>query len=625
MENKRNIRRWLPVAAALAVFVLINLFYFAPQFSGQTLLQGDVQQYKGSSEDIMQHREKYGEDPQWEGNMFGGMPAYLINVQYEGTVIKTLSKAFYFLGQPAALIFIAMTAFFFMLLCMRFNPWIGIVPSLAYGFSTYFFIIIGAGHVTKMMALAFAPMLFGGVWYAFRRNMWVGAALTGVFASIEIGVNHPQITYYFLFILAAFWINELVSAARAKALPRFAKTTGLLALAAVLAVGSNAGMLYYINSHSAETMRGGSELREARTGEKQQGLDIEYATAWSYGPGETFNLLIPNLYGGSSEGGFSEDGAVADALGKYNARQVAAHLPGYWGPQPGTSGPVYVGAAALLLAVLGLFVLRGRSKWWVAAVALLAVLLSWGNHFMGLTELFFRHFPMYNKFRTVSMILVIVEWCVPFLAAVVLQRIWCGRIEHARLMKGLKYSVLTVGGISLLFLLFGGALLSFSGGADDLGIEIDVHVDRKLVVGIGDDLHAALGNGINGLLGDMEIDAVGRLLDGSRRSDSLDERKSRAVENRGFGRIDVDLRVIDAGTPQGRHHMLDRPYPDAFLFYRGSARGIDYVLRQRIDEGLPFQIDSTETYSAAGVGRVNSHRNIEPRMQSLSSENNRSL
>ena len=440
MENKRNIRRWLPVAAALAVFVLINLFYFAPQFSGQTLLQGDVQQYKGSSEDIMQHREKYGEDPQWEGNMFGGMPAYLINVQYEGTVIKTLSKAFYFLGQPAALIFIAMTAFFFMLLCMRFNPWIGIVPSLAYGFSTYFFIIIGAGHVTKMMALAFAPMLFGGVWYAFRRNMWVGAALTGVFASIEIGVNHPQITYYFLFILAAFWINELVSAARAKALPRFAKTTGLLALAAVLAVGSNAGMLYYINSHSAETMRGGSELREARTGEKQQGLDIEYATAWSYGPGETFNLLIPNLYGGSSEGGFSGDGAVADALGKYNARQVAAHLPGYWGPQPGTSGPVYVGAAALLLAVLGLFVLRGRSKWWVAAVALLAVLLSWGNHFVGLTELFFRHFPMYNKFRTVSMILVIVEWCVPFLAAVVLQRIWCGRIEHARLMKGLKYS-----------------------------------------------------------------------------------------------------------------------------------------------------------------------------------------
>lgn len=293
MENKRNIRRWLPVAAALAVFVLINLFYFAPQFSGQTLLQGDVQQYKGSSEDIMQHREKYGEDPQWEGNMFGGMPAYLINVQYEGTVIKTLSKAFYFLGQPAALIFIAMTAFFFMLLCMRFNPWIGIVPSLAYGFSTYFFIIIGAGHVTKMMALAFAPMLFGGVWYAFRRNMWVGAALTGVFASIEIGVNHPQITYYFLFILAAFWINELVSAARAKALPRFAKTTGLLALAAVLAVGSNAGMLYYINSHSAETMRGGSELREAVRARSSRGSTSSMRRPGATGPARRSICLFP--------------------------------------------------------------------------------------------------------------------------------------------------------------------------------------------------------------------------------------------------------------------------------------------------------------------------------------------
>lgn len=213
MENKRNIRRWLPVAAALAVFVLINLFYFAPQFSGQTLLQGDVQQYKGSSEDIMQHRREIRRGPALGRQHVPGGSRLPDHVQYEGTVIKTLSKAFYFLGQPAALIFIAMTAFFFMLLCMRFNPWIGIVPSLAYGFSTYFFIIIGAGHVTKMMALAFAPMLFGGVWYAFRRNMWVGAALTGVFASIEIGVNHPQITYYFLFILAAFWINELVSAA----------------------------------------------------------------------------------------------------------------------------------------------------------------------------------------------------------------------------------------------------------------------------------------------------------------------------------------------------------------------------------------------------------------------------
>ena len=247
MESKQALKRWMPILVALVVFVVINLFYFAPQFDGKVLAQHDILQYKGSVEDIMQHRAKYGEDPQWEGNMFSGMPAYLINVQYEGTIIKTLARVFYFLGQPASLIFIAMAMFFFMLLCMRFNPWIGIVPALAYGFSTYFFIIIGAGHITKMLALAFAPMLFGGVYYAFRRNMWIGAALTGVFATIEIGVNHPQITYYFLFILIAFWVNELVLSIRKRILPHFAKATGLLALAAVLAVGSNAGMLYYID------------------------------------------------------------------------------------------------------------------------------------------------------------------------------------------------------------------------------------------------------------------------------------------------------------------------------------------------------------------------------------------
>ena len=464
MESKQALKRWMPILVALVVFVVINLFYFAPQFDGKVLAQHDILQYKGSVEDIMQHRAKYGEDPQWEGNMFSGMPAYLINVQYEGTIIKTLARVFYFLGQPASLIFIAMAMFFFMLLCMRFNPWIGIVPALAYGFSTYFFIIIGAGHITKMLALAFAPMLFGGVYYAFRRNMWIGAALTGVFATIEIGVNHPQITYYFLFILIAFWVNELVLSIRKRILPHFAKATGLLALAAVLAVGSNAGMLYYIDSHSSETMRGGSELTSA-DGKKQDGLGLQYATAWSYGKAETFNMLIPNLYGGTSQGGFSQDGEVAGVLRNYRAD--VSQVPAYWGPQPMTSGPVYLGAVALLLAVLGMFVLRGRSKWWVFVVTLLAVLLSWGSNFMGFTELFFNHFPMYNKFRTVSMILVIAEWSVPFLMAVVLQRLWCGELDRQRLMKGLRSAVLTVGGIALLFLVFGGALMSFSGQGED--------------------------------------------------------------------------------------------------------------------------------------------------------------
>lgn len=223
MEHKRNIVRALPYLAALIVFLIVTLFCFAPQFEGKVLSQHDILQYDGMTEDILQHREAFGEDPQWEGNMFSGMPAYLINMKYDGAVVKTLSKAFYFLGQPAALIFLAMAFFFCMLLCMKVNPWIGLIPSLAYGFSTYFFVIIGAGHMTKMMVLAFAPMLFGGVWYAYRRNMWAGAALTAFFGSLMIGANHPQITYYFLMIVAAFWISELVRAYKEKILARFAK------------------------------------------------------------------------------------------------------------------------------------------------------------------------------------------------------------------------------------------------------------------------------------------------------------------------------------------------------------------------------------------------------------------
>ncbi|MDD3108264.1 MAG: YfhO family protein [Alistipes sp.] len=468
--SKLKSKPWGAIAAALALFIALTMIYFAPQFSGEVLVQHDVQQYKGMSQDILNHRATYGEDPQWEGNMFSGMPAYLINVQYKGTVIKTLSKAFDFLGQPASMIFIAMAAFFFMLLCMGFNPWLGIIPALAYGFSTYFFIIIGAGHITKMMALAFAPMLFGGVYYTYRRNLWLGGALTGVFAAIELGVNHPQITYYFLFILGAFWINELCRAVRQHILPRFAAATGVLLLAGVLAVGSNAGMLYYIHSHSAETMRGGSEL-SATDGTKPQGLDLQYATAWSYGKAETLNTLIPNLYGGSSQGGFSEDGEVASVLRKYQANP--SQLPAYWGPQPMTSGPVYLGAVALLLAVLGLFTLPGRSKWWIFCVTLLTVMLSWGSNFMGLTELFFHHFPMYNKFRTVSMILVVAEWSVPMLMALTLSQLWNREMDRARLFRALKYSVGIVGGIALLFWIAGSALLSFP-GAQEEGLPQDI-------------------------------------------------------------------------------------------------------------------------------------------------------
>lgn len=464
--NKSVLRRLLPYLAALACFIVITAVYFAPQYEGRTLRQHDMVQYEGMSKEIVDHRAAYGEDPQWTGSMFGGMPAYLINMGYDSLIIQRASKALYFMGQPAALIFIAMLAFFVMLLLAGVNPWVGIIPSLAYGFSTYFFIIIGAGHITKMVALAFVPLVLGGIFYAYRRNMWLGAALTALFGSIQIAANHPQITYYFILVAAAFWINELVRAIREHGVPHFAKVTGLLLLAGALAVGSNAAPLWYVQQHTPETIRGGSELREGTSESGATGLDLDYATAWSYGRTESFNMFIPDLMGGASDNTFSPDGEVADALGKYNARSVAGQLPAYWGDQPVTSGPTYIGAVAIFLCVLGLFLLRGRCKWWVLAITVLALGLSWGRNMMWLTELFYNYFPAYNKFRTVSMILVIAEWSVPFLAALVLNKLWRQEIPRERFLWGLKYATIVTGGVALLFLVLGRAMMSFTAPFD---------------------------------------------------------------------------------------------------------------------------------------------------------------
>lgn len=456
--------KFLPHVVAILAFIAISAAYFAPQFSGQTLRQGDVIQYNGTTQDILEHRETYGEDPQWAGNVFSGMSAVLVNMKQDGMLIRQAGKAFNFLGEPASMIFIAMLCFYLMLLCFGINPWVAIAPALAYGLSTYFFVALGAGHITKIRVLAFAPMLVGGVYYAYRRNMWIGAALAGISASLTITHNHLQIVYYFLFIIAALVINEFVRAYKEKILPRFAKTTAFLALAALLAAGSNFSLLYYIRDHTPETIRGGSELAGSQTVDR--GLDLEYATSWSYGVGETFNLLIPNLYGGASDLGFSSDGEVAEALAPYGAQNLAAQLPTYWGDQPVTSGPVYIGAVVIFTAVLGLFLLRRRKTLWISVLAAIAVLLAWGHNFMWFTELFYDYFPFYNKFRTVSMILVIVEWCVPVLAALTLQKLWCGEIDRRRFYKRLEYATGIVGGIILLLLVFGGSIFSFSGPVD---------------------------------------------------------------------------------------------------------------------------------------------------------------
>lgn len=501
-------KRWVAAAAALAVFLLVSALYFAPQFRGEVLPQHDVLQYEGMSRDIYQTREATGEDPQWTGGMFSGMPAYLINVAYPAQLVKnTVGRITRLIDTPAGFLFFAMVSMWLMLLVCGVDPWVGIVPALAYGLSTYFLLIIGAGHVTKMWALVYAPLMMGGAWMTLRGNLWAGAAVTALAASLEIGANHPQITYYFLLAMAAFWISEGIVALRERHLKEFLRRTAVLAAAGLLAVGSNFAPLWYTARHAKETIRGGSEL--AATAETQnpessdRGLDLDYATAWSYGRSETLNLLVPDFMGRDSGRTFPSDGQVAATANEYGLRGIERQLPAYWGTQPYTAGPTYLGAAALFLAVLGALLVRGRNRWWIVAVCAVMLLLAWGRNFMAFTELAFKLLPGYDKFRTVSMTLVVVQWAVPLLGAMALMRLWRGDVPRKRLLRALAWAGGVTGGLCLLLAVAGGSLFDFGRGESTVLMTDQFHqlfqsngmqeyIDRGMDVEMGEAIGAAM-------------------------------------------------------------------------------------------------------------------------------------
>ena len=462
MNNpKDTLRRLLPAVSALVLFFAVSALYFSPQFSGEVLPQHDVVQYRGMTADIEAQRAATGEDPQWTGGMFGGMPAYLINVAYPAQIVKlTLGRAVHALSAPAGFLFFAMCSMWLMLLVMGVDPWVGIVGAVAYGLSTYFLLIIGAGHITKMWALVYAPLMMGGIYCTMRRDMWLGGALTAVAASLEIGANHPQITYYFLLAAAVFWLGEGIAALRGRRLGDFARRTAVVAAAGVLAVGSNFAPLWYTAQHTPETMRGGSELAAADSA-ISEGLDLDYATAWSYGRTESWNMLIPDFMGGDSGRTFSRDGEVAQAMGRYGMESLAGQLPMYWGGQPYTAGPTYIGAAAWLLALLGLALLAQRDRAWLFFAMLLMLLLSWGHNLMWFTRAAFEWLPFYDKFRTVSMTLVVVQWAVPLLGTLGLMRLWRGEVSRSEVLRALAWCAGLAGGVCLLFAVAGGSLFDF--------------------------------------------------------------------------------------------------------------------------------------------------------------------
>ena len=472
-KTKRILSKILPYAVSLLLFLGVSALYFLPQFSGKVLPQHDVEQYEGMWSDIRQHREATGEDAQWTGGMFGGMPAYLINVKYPAQAVKnSIGAVVKIMDTPASFVFFAMTAFWLMMLIFGVSPWVGLVVALAYGLSTYFFLIIGAGHVTKMWALVWAPLMMGGAYMTMRRNMFAGGVVTALATSLELGANHPQITYYFILAMVLFWISELVVAVKEKSHVSFWKRTAVLAFAGIVALGSNFAPLWYTSQHTPETMRGGSEL-VSEGAEGTDGLDLEYATAWSYGIAESWNMLIPDLAGGDSGSSFSPEGPVGDALAKVGLRQAAKQLPTYWGGQPYTAGPTYLGAVAIFLALLGAMLSRGRDRWWIVGSMFLMLILSWGHNAMWFTELCFKYLPMYNKFRTVSTTLVVLEWAVPLFAGIALWKLWqADDATRRNILRPMAWAAGVTGGICLLFAVAGGSFFDFGRTeAEDMMIE----------------------------------------------------------------------------------------------------------------------------------------------------------
>lgn len=471
------LKKITPHLVALITFIIVSAVYFAPQYEGRDVRQSDDVHATGMRGGIQEHVKEHGEHPQWAPNMFSGMPAYLIDMNYDGRLLKEASAIFYFLGTPTAYYFLLMAGFYFMLLCFGVSPWLAIVGGLGYGLSTYFFIIYEAGHITKIMALCFIAPLIGSIYLAFTRNLWLGASLAAMFTAIEVSTSHPQITYYFLFVIFALFISQMYEFFKAKKHIEFLKRSGVLIGAAILGVGANVVQLYYISNYAGDSTRSKSELKIAEENIENQtsGLDKDYITAWSYGKLETFNLYIPSLYGGGSSGGFETDGEVAQALSKYDAQNIAVQLPAYWGPQPFTSGPVYIGAVMVFLCFLGMFLLKKREKYWLLAVTLLCFALAWGKHFMWFNDLFIYYLPGYNKLRTVSMILVIAEWTIPLIGILALKKLWDNEITANDFKKALRNAVILAVSITGFFIVMGGSLLDFNSTQDSsMGMPPDV-------------------------------------------------------------------------------------------------------------------------------------------------------
>ena len=442
-----------PDVAALLFFLLLSLAYFiTPATQGLVLSGSDNTAGIGLGQEIAHHQEKTGEITRWTNAIFGGMPTFQITPTYSSRTALSWLRSAYELGLGGALmyVFILLTGFYVLMRVLRYRPWLSALGAIAWAFSSYFFIIIAAGHIWKVMTLAFIPPTIAGMILCYRGKYLWGALVSALFMAFQILSNHLQMTYYFGFVMLLMIIGYLVQAVKEHTLPRFAKATATFAAACIIALAANLPSLYHTYEYSKETMRGTASIESAAT-PKKNGLSKDYITQWSYGIGETWTLLVPNAKGGASVPLASNDKAMEKADPQF--AQIYQQIGQYWGNQPGTSGPVYVGACILMLFFLSLFIVKGPIKWSLLAATVLSIMLSWGHNFSALTDFFIDYIPYYNKFRTVASILVIAEFTIPLLAIMGLAKV----IQEPELLKRktkcLYASFALTGGLALLFAL----------------------------------------------------------------------------------------------------------------------------------------------------------------------------
>lgn len=465
---KFQLKSLYPHLFAIFVFLVISYAYFYPVLEGKRLLQTDVSQFRGMSKEIMDHREQTGEDPLWTNSMFGGMPAYLISVRHKTNLFRPIDNLLKVGTRPASYLFLFLIGFYIALLLFGVGPWLAIPGAIAFSFSSFWFALIGAGHNTQVVTLAYMPPVIAGIYHAYRKNMLTGSAVAGFFLALQISAGHYQMIYYAMILVLILAVVFFIHFLKVKRLRHFFLTSSLLILAAIPAVGVNASKLWLTLEYSKYSTRGESELTHDEE-TKTSGLDKDYATSWSYGVTETFTLLIPNFKGGKAYGALDTDSETYKVLKQNNVenpRRIIRQLPLYHGPQPWTDAPVYIGAVVLFLFFMAVFLLRGPVKWWLLTATILCIPLAWGRHFPPLTEFMLDHFPLYNKFRNVSWILVIAEFTIPVTAFLGLRKLFTGQTGREEFMKAFQYALFITGGIALLFTLMPGLFNDFTAPAD---------------------------------------------------------------------------------------------------------------------------------------------------------------